>query len=86
MHTSVRPTLTRPMYISRLAFSFCRMVRHLLARTRATLRSRKMCILRLTNLPMFMDLPPHNGALLNLHNHLQVLLRQPWHRQDGIDH
>lgn len=86
MLTNALPTLTRPMYTSRLAFSSCKMGKRLPARpTKAMLLSRKMCTLRLTSLPPSMGLLHHSGVLLNHSNPLKVQLHPPWQVLDGID-
>lgn len=84
--TNARQTLTRLMYTSRLAFSSCKMVRHLLAhQIKELLPFRKTYTLRRINLHLSMDLLHHNGVLLNPNSRLRVLLHQPYLALDGID-
>lgn len=87
MHTNVRPTSIHPTYTSKLAYSFCRMVRlRLEHRIKGTLQSHKTSIPRPTNLHLFMDLRLLSGVLLNHNNRPQVPPHQPSQLPVGTVH
>lgn len=78
-HTSARPISTHPTYTSRLAFSSCRMDRHLPEpQIKAMLLYLRMYIPRLISLRQFMVQLLHNGVLLNHSSLLKALLLLLW--------
>jgi hypothetical protein len=83
MPINVQLISTRPMYTSRRAYSFSRMVNPLQALLTALPLCLRTFILRLTSLLQFMDQPHLSGALLNHSSCHQARLLRLLVEEDG---
>jgi hypothetical protein len=85
MLISAPPTLTRPMFTSRLACSFYKTASHLQPLRTALHQCLATSILKPTSLLRSTDQLLPNGALLSPSSHLKVLHRQLSAAVDGTD-